>query len=281
MGDQTDRDFLNPFLTSDDFMFSQLRHDLRPLAVQVATNIRGAARNPVGFFSMAAAMLLNDLAFFTLWLVYFGKFHSLRGWELHDLANMLGVATAAWGIAFTIGYNSRNLVQAFQDGTLDTYLIRPQPALPALTVSRLNASNFGDILAAPVYWFVFGGNTLTDLPLLVLLSLLGAVIMLTSVICIQMLVVWLRANPLFGDQFLYMLICSTTLPQHGYGIWGKIVLFTVLPGGFIGMVPVEILRDFSPSLLGLLIAAAAFYSWLAHLSFQAMLRCYTSATRVG
>lgn len=252
------------------------------LYAQCAANIRGALRTPKRFLGLAGAMLVNDFTFFLLWVVYFARFNDLRGWTLHDMATLVGIADGVWGLAFTLTYNARQLVTMFQDGTLDTYLVRPQPILPSLLVGRINAPNFGDFLSPFVYWFVFGSNSVHDLPLLMLVTFLGAVIMASAVICFQMLVVWLRGTQTTGDQFTYMMITTATLPQQGYGRWGKIAMFTIMPAGFIGMAPVSILRgEASELLLPALIAAALLYATLAHFAFQAMLKRYTSATRVG
>ena len=54
------------------------------------------------------------------------------------------------------------------------------------------------------------------------------------------------------------------------------VLFTVIPGGFIAYVPVRFLREWQPWQFGALLGASLFYATLAVVAFQRGLRRYES-----
>lgn len=254
-----------------------LRASLACLGCQILANIRGALRNPWRFILMAGAIAINDVAFFALWILYFAQFDSLRGWNQQDVANLSGFACTAWGLAFSVGYSTRQLLQHFQSGTLDTYLVRPQPLLPSLMVACFSMTNVGNLISGCVYWFVFGGKSWSDVPLLVFLTLIIAALLLGIAVCIQMLALWLKGTPRIAEQFSFIVFFTATAPQQGFGSWGKIIVHTIVPGAFVGMVPVAIARGDAPEMLPVLILAALAYATLAHVSFQAMVRRYMGA----
>jgi ABC-2 type transport system permease protein len=67
-------------------------------------------------------------------------------------------------------------------------------------------------------------------------------------------------------------------PQNTQGRFMKIMLFSILPAGFIVILPVEIVRDRAIQWFVVLVPAIAIYWALAIWIFNRGLRRYTSAT---
>jgi ABC-2 type transport system permease protein len=59
------------------------------------------------------------------------------------------------------------------------------------------------------------------------------------------------------------------------------LLYTVLPAGFIGFLPVDLVREPSVAMAGAAIAAAAGWCGLAFAVFHAGLRRYESGSQFG
>lgn len=68
-------------------------------------------------------------------------------------------------------------------------------------------------------------------------------------------------------------------PEPLFGGALRLVLFTVLPAGFVGYLPVRVVQAPSATLVGLLVLGAAAYLGLAVLLFDRGLRRYTSGSR--
>ena len=64
---------------------------------------------------------------------------------------------------------------------------------------------------------------------------------------------------------------------HG---WIRVLIFTVIPAGFISHVPVELMRSFDPLLLAGLLGATLLSCSLAVIVFRAGLRRYESGNLV-
>mgnify|MGYP003349697410 FL=1 len=54
------------------------------LAALLATNLRAAFSNPLQAVSQLALMVLNNLIFLLIWVLYFERFPELRGWGRAD-----------------------------------------------------------------------------------------------------------------------------------------------------------------------------------------------------
>ncbi|MEE9279839.1 MAG: hypothetical protein V3V67_06655 [Myxococcota bacterium] len=62
---------------------------------------------------------------------------------------------------------------------------------------------------------------------------------------------------------------------------GKLLLFTLIPAGFIGYLPVELLQEFRWTGLAATLGGAVFYVGLALFVFERGLRRYESGNRFG
>ena len=66
-----------------------------------------------------------------------------------------------------------------------------------------------------------------------------------------------------------------------YGGWVKVMLFTVVPAGFIGFIPVSLLREFDGVQLAALVGGTATYAGIAAGVFALGRRRYESGNQIG
>ena len=85
----------------------------------------------------------------------------------------------------------------------------------------------------------------------------------------------------WARQMWEFVIIFSVYPQTVYGTFLRVVLFTVIPAGFIGYLPVELLRSFSVLGLAATLGGAAAYAGLALFVFRRGLRRYASGNRFG
>ena len=243
-------------------------------------NLRSVAARPVLTLATAAMMFGNNLILFSIWVIYFARFSSMRGWLLEDMALLLGVVAWAVGLACFLVGGVRELAQNIVEGRLDIHLGRPRHPLPGLLMSRSIPSGLGDLLSAFVFWLWFADRSVAELPLLVLVSTCATVIFTATLVAIQCLVFWFpRALSLCEDLFNVVLMI-VFYPQHPYGFYMRLVLFTVLPTAFMSLLPVLAVRNESwPQALAMIGAALA-YAAIAVAIFNRGLRHYASGNRI-
>ena len=98
-----------------------------------------------------------------------------------------------------------------------------------------------------------------------------------TVMC-QSLAFFVKGGGRLGEQLNTIIGVLAMTPQNTQGRFMKIALFSIVPAGFIVILPVEIVRTRTVLLFGVLVPAIAAYWVLAAWIFQQGLRRYTSAT---
>lgn len=263
-----------------------LRRDVGPgdtagywLALMLA-NLKASLARPGTALVLAGFMLGNNLTFFVIWLVYFANFSGLRGWHLEDVAVLIGMLAWAFGLAMLLAAGMRDLPRAIVDGGLDVHLGRPRHPLPSLLMSRSIPSGFGDLLSALIFWLVFGGRGLDDLPLLLLLATAAAVVVVATTTLVNCIVFWLPSAAAACEEVFQLFMTVSSYPQHPFGFTVRLLLFTLFPTAFVTLLPVEAVREGSVWKALAVVAAAVVYSGLAVAVFNRGLRHYASGNRI-
>jgi len=250
------------------------------VAALLRVNLAGSLARPVFAATSAAMMFANNLILFLLWVIYFADFSSLRGWGLQDLALLLGIVAWAFGLTVFLAGGLRDLANTITDGGLDVHLGRPRHPLPGLLLSRSIPSGLGDMASAFLFWLWLGGAGIGDLPLLLAVSTAAAIVLGATLVITQCLPFWLPGSAALSEELFNMLLLIVFYPQNAYGFLVRLVLFTVFPAAYIGLLPVEAVRDHSLiQALGVLAAAVA-YGALAVWVFERGLRRYASGNRI-
>jgi ABC-2 type transport system permease protein len=102
-----------------------------------------------------------------------------------------------------------------------------------------------------------------------------------SGVILHSLAFWLGRIDALARSVFDFLVTFSIYPRPLFGGLLKIVLFTLLPAGFIGYLPYELLRDFQWTGLAAACGGAAAYAALALAVFAAGLRRYESGNRFG
>ena len=257
-----------------------IRSTLHYAAALLRMNLRAAFARPVVALTTAAFMFGNNLIWYLVWVIYFANFSNLRGWVGADLALLLGIVAWAFGLAVLLAGGGREIAQAIADGGLDVHLGRPRHPLPSLLATRSLPSGLGDMVSALVFWLGFAGRSPADLPFLLLVATASSVVVVATMVATQCLAFWLpRAATLCEELFQqFLMVCF--YPQHPFGFMARLVLFTAFPAAFVGLLPVEAVRDGDIAKALAVMAAALIYAALAAAVFARGLRRYASGNRL-
>ncbi len=227
----------------------------------------------------AGFMFANNLVFFTVWIIFFSNFSNIRGWEQQDVALLMGLVAWSVGLSLFLAGGVRDIARVIIDGDLDVHLGRPMHPLPSLIFSRSIPAGLGDMVTAWLFWFTLGGQTLTDLPFLLTMATAAAVVFVATNAIVQSAAFWFPGMVQLAEEVLSLMILVSAYPQHSFGAVLKIILYSVFPTAFIGLLPVEAIREAS-MLKGLgVLGAAVVYAGLAYWIFNWGLRRYASGNR--
>jgi ABC-2 type transport system permease protein len=91
---------------------------------------------------------------------------------------------------------------------------------------------------------------------------------------------WAGQIDSLARQFTEFLITFSIYPERLFGGWLRVLLFTAVPAGFIGFIPVKLITEFSWTRLAILGAGGVFYVALAIGVFALGLRRYESGNQI-
>ncbi|HTE39809.1 MAG TPA: ABC-2 family transporter protein [Steroidobacteraceae bacterium] len=250
------------------------------LGALVRLNSRTIVARPALTLLSVGMMIGNNFILFAIWVIYFNKFSSIQDWTLPDMSMVLGVMAWAVGLTFVLFGGVRDLARTIVNGGLDVHLGRPRHPLPGLLISRSIPSGIGDMLSALLFWLWLGERSWAELPILIVVSTAAAIVFTATLTATQCLVFWFpRAISACEDVF-NMVVMVAFYPQHSYGFFVRLILFTVFPTAFISLVPAQSVRDGNHWLIVAMLGAAVFYSGVAVAIFNRGLRLYSSGNRI-
>jgi len=231
--------------------------------------------NRRSFWSQAAVMILNDLIWVVFWVIFFDRLGEVRGWELRDVLVLQAILATGAGITLGFFNNSRQLGRLIAEGQLDEALALPVPALPYLLVRRIEPINIGDVAFGVAVFAVMGEPT----PLRTLAFVAAVAI---SAITLGAFLVLAGSTAFLGGRSdgselgFHSVVLFASYPVDVFGGAMKILLFTMIPAGFITAIPTRFVRDLEIELAMAAAGVAILLVALAALAFRAGLRRYTS-----
>jgi ABC-2 type transport system permease protein len=245
----------------------------------VRTNLKAALALRGAFAMQAVFMMLNNLTFFVFWWVLMSRVDSLRGWRLADVELLFGIVAVSVGLTMTVAGGVRHLGRFIEEGDLDTLLTQPRSVLVYALGVRSQPSGAGDVASGLAFIAMSGAVSWRALPLLIGAIAASALVCLACAIAFYSLAFWLGRIDTAARQLWDLLITFSLYPEPLFGGVLRLALFTVLPAGFVGYLPVRVVHDPSLAQVGLLLAAAAGYLALAVILFERGLRRYASGSR--
>lgn len=245
------------------------------------TNLRATLALRGAFWFAAVMMLLNNLLYFSIWWIFFDRFDEIRGWRFGDMAALFGVVAAGFGCAVVFAGGVRDLGRYIIDGELDGFLTQPKPPLLHALGSQSRASGWGDIASGLFLIGISGVVRPASAPLVLVAVASSAAVFTATGVILHSSAFWLGRTDSLARQFWEFQIAFSSYPRVIFGGVLKVLLFTVIPAGFIGFLPAELLRDFTWLGLAAVLGGASAYVLLAFAVFGRGLRSYESGNRVG
>lgn len=267
-----------------DKFWSNLRHDLRVYAhawgvqFSAATKLRGA------FAMQVVGMIVNNIGLMAAWLFLFQKFGTINGWDATDFIGVQGINMLIFGVTILFSAGLPELPRYVDQGAFDTYLTKPSSVLLQVMGSAIEVAVVGDILLGLglIGWYI----AVSSISLAAVAMFLGALVLGVILMWCFTLLPFLLAFYIFDSDKVARNIAFFYLDTGIYPtgvLSGKLrtILLTAFPGLFIGVVPLEVLRDMKWEYLLLGLVVAGFWLATSLWLFRRSLKRYESANLVG
>jgi ABC-2 type transport system permease protein len=244
-------------------------------------NLAGAMEFRLSFLLTAGMMIVNNVVWMVFWGLYFRRFPVVNGWELRDVMMLWAVASGGFGLMATLFGNATRIANLIATGQLDVYLAQPKPVLLHVLISRMSVSAIGDVAFALLIYAAFGDKTALGAVKFTLALALSTLIFIFFTVIVNCLAFWLGNTEGLSFQLFNALLTFTTYPTGIFRGLGKLVLFTVIPAGFVSYLPIGLLRQANvPFLLGAAAVTGLLTCGGVRL-FYGGLRRYSSGNMIG
>jgi ABC-2 type transport system permease protein len=254
---------------------------LKAYASQAAAAVRTSFSDRSNFALQILGMVINDVFFLSLWVLFFAGFRSVGGWGQSDVALLLGITmmvVALSGIAFG-GF--RDMAATILKGELDALLTQPKGVLGRLLSRESIAHAWGDAICSIVILVFFARVGWTQAPLVLIAIAAGTVVFVSAAVSFACMAFWAAGARSFARDLTDFMLLFSSYPSPIFQGWTKVIAYTVLPAGFVVMAPVDWLRSPSWGAFAVVIGGAALHAVLAAGLFRIGLARYRRVSVAG
>jgi ABC-2 type transport system permease protein len=241
---------------------------------EMTAAIRVSLADRTNFSLLFGGMVLNNGFVLLMWFMFFAGFRSVRGWRLADMALQIGLLAVTFGVAGVFAGGYRDMAAVILRGDLDAWLTQPRAVLPRLLAQESAAPGWGDILVGVALLAFAASLRWSDVPPLLFVLAGSFIVYLATGVLFASLAFWARGARSFARDLVEFVLLFGTWPGSIWSGATKLFVYTVVPAGFVVVLPVRFLRQPSEPAGLLVVAAALAYAALALLVFGAGLRRY-------
>ena len=254
---------------------------LRLVGAYTVANVQAAMEYRVSFWVQIITMIANDSLWLFFWWTYFHQFPLTHGWQATDIIILWAIAACGFGLSMGIFGNARYIASLIMNGGLDAYLGMPRYALLHICIATSDTTAWGDIIFALGAFVLFVHPDIWHIGLFVLLALQVGLIFTAFLVILCSLAFFLGNTEGLAQQLLGALVSFSTYPMNIFSGVVRLLLFTVVPAGFISFVPLQLLHSFTWPLLGGMVGFTLLIVAVAVGLFELGLRRYESGNLLG
>ena len=254
---------------------------LRFMKAYFVANLQAAMEYRTAFWVQIITMVANDSLWLFFWWTYFRQFPLLHGWQNTDIVILWVISACGFGIAMCIFGNASKLAALIMNGGLDAYLGMPRNVLLHVCISATDPTAWGDVIFAVGAYALFLHPDLLHIGLFALLALQVALIFTAFIVILGSMAFFVGNTEGMTQQVYGALITFSTYPMSIFTGVVRLLLFTIVPAGFISFVPLQLLHQFTWPLLGAMAGFTILIGSVAMGVFRLGLRRYESGNLLG
>ncbi len=263
-------------LTEDKKRVGKIRGNIDMLGGYFKLNLSSAMEYRTSFLIQTFGMFLNNLSFAFFWWLLFERFSSIGGYGFKDVMLLWSFSSAGFGVCFILFGNITRLVEMITQGELDAYLLQPKNVLLNTISSKTNISAWGDLFYGIIIFFLVEGFSFKGSFLFIYFTITGGAIFAGVLIIANSMAFWYGNISSLAGLVFEFLITTSIYPADIFRGIIKFILFTILPAGFISMVPVRLINNFDLKWFLLLSLVSGIWIIISFFVFSKGLKKYES-----
>ncbi|MGR6001823.1 ABC-2 family transporter protein [Bacillus cereus] len=163
---------------------------------------------------------------------------------MSDMYILFSVVSTGFALAMIFFGNAPRLANLISMGQLDSYLLLPRNVFLHILCSRMSLRAVGDLTFGILILIVGGIHDFKSIIIWLVSSILVAVIFVAFYALLGSLAFWLGKANVIQEQASNALMTFAMYPQTIYDNLTKFLMFTLIPAGFVGTLPVELIKKF-------------------------------------
>jgi ABC-2 type transport system permease protein len=247
------------------------------ILLSVKYNIMREMTNRVTFLTNVSFMILNNATFIIQWLLLFQLKENIGGYDLNDVMVLWGFAASTYGFAHIFFHRAFQLSDLIMNGKLDSFLVQPKNVLLSVISSSTSCSAIGDVIYGYLIIIIFRFG-IVNLLLFTYLSIMGSIVLSAFAVITGSISFWIIRGELLAESLNNTVINFSTYPDGIFKGAIRLLLYTVVPVGFVVYLPLQVILQFDLLRLFALTGFASFLTLLAFFVFSKGLKRYTSSS---
>jgi ABC-2 type transport system permease protein len=257
-------------------MLTAAKNQFRVILLSLKYNIMREMTNRATFLTNVLFMILNNSTFLIQWMLLFHLKSDIGGYALKEVMVLWGLAASTFGFAHILFQRAFHLPSLILQGKLDSYLVQPKNVLLSIITSSTNSSAIGDLIYGYLIIVIFKFS-ISTLLLFTLFTILGGLIMAAFAVITGSLSFWITRADLLSENLNNVIVNFGTYPDSIFKNGVRLLLYTVVPVGFVVYQPLHILLNFDLMALLGVIAFTIGICVLSYFLFYKGLKRYTSS----
>ena len=231
-----------------DTVWNRFADALRLYAQYSGVSLRGQMQYKFSFFTLSLAQLLaTGTEFIGIWAL-FGRFGSLKGWTLPEVALFYGLIGVSFAIADGLARGFDMFSELVKSGDFDRLLLRPRSTALQVCARELLLNRIGRLLQGAVVlgWAIHSLPMLWTFPKLALIAatIAGGVALFYGVFVLQATMsFWTIETLEIMNVVTYGSTEAGQYPLTIYRPWFRAFFTFVVPVASINVIPGNLLLD--------------------------------------
>ena len=207
-------------------------------------NIKNSFSSKADAFLNFSMMFANNFIFIFLWWALIENKGDINGWNFNHILILNAVNCMAYGTYAVFFRGAETISEYIENGNMDSYISSPRNTLLMVTTSESTFANWGDLATGFLFFFMTPYASFGNFLLFLLVSCFAFLVIISLRLILSTFSFFQDGLDKLSNSIFMSLMIFSSQPASIFSGWYKLILLTIIPAGFISLVPVNILTDF-------------------------------------
>ncbi len=249
----------------------------------ISCSIKSAMEYKISFLMQSVFMFINNGFWLVFWIIVFQtNGNNINGVTIDTILYLWSIPVISFGIAYFFFGGTNNINSYIISGQMDSYMLQPKHPLLNILTSKCNFSAFGDLMYGIILGLIVVKFNILSFLLILMFGIFGSIFYISTSIILRSISVWLGDTELIAKRYNDSLLITFSLyPEKLFTGVLKVILFTLVPVGYMAYMPINIVIKFDLASVLCVLTAGIIYITIAILVFNKAMKSYESGNTIS